>query len=281
MWGKGIITNIQTLEEAIKAYKIASQYKGSHVIIEEHVQGDDHRILILNGNYIAGLRRTAPFVIGDGINSIIDLIRKENERRKHSDAIIKNIMVDATLEECLQLQSVSMTDVIEKDKKIFVRMTGNICSGGISENITTQVHPSIIETCKTIGACLNMKLLGVDIITTDISKPFSVTNAKVTEVNENPDILMHTSPYIGEAIDTTQLFIDYLYPDPTEAWIDITVNGNILNKREKLEQYLDIIPKQVSQFENFNTKKVTFINSPDKPLQQYLLDVRTTSIIIS
>jgi len=280
MQGLGITTDIHTLEEAHTAYKIASKYKGPYVIIEEHIKGDDHRILILDGKYIAGLRRTAPFVTGDGKSTVIDLIKEENENRVNSTAVVKDIVVDDTLEKCLQSQSVTTTTILEDGKKIFVRMTGNICSGGISENITKQVHPSIIETCKDIGAYLNMEILGVDVITTDISKPLSETGGKVTEVNENPDITMHRAPYIGEDVDTAQLFIDYLYPNPTEAWIDITANDNLVKEREELQQHLSTTPKQVTQFTDTNETDTVTIDSPNKQLQQYLLDARTKSIVI-
>jgi len=94
MWGKGISTNITTLDGARRAYAIAAQFHGEYVIMEEHIMGDDYRILFLGGKYIAGLKRTPPFVIGNGTDTIENLIAKENAQRKKSVKIIKEILVD-------------------------------------------------------------------------------------------------------------------------------------------------------------------------------------------
>ncbi|MFZ5868174.1 MAG: cyanophycin synthetase, partial [Thermodesulfobacteriota bacterium] len=115
----------------------------------------------------------------------------------------------------------SLNSILPEGKKIQVRMTGNICSGGISENITDQVHPSVISTCQEIAACFDLDLAGIDILTTDISRPLEETGGKISEVNQNPDIVMHTDPYLGEPIDTARMFTEYLFPTSKDAWIDI------------------------------------------------------------
>jgi cyanophycin synthetase len=280
MWGKGITTNIKTLPEALTAYKFASQYKGSYVIAEEHINGHDHRILILGGKYIAGLKRMPPFIIGDGKNTIEELVTIENEKRKESTAIAKEILLDEAAMDYLNSQSLTLKSIPNINQEVYLRMVGNICSGGISENVTTMVHPSIIELCENIGAYLNMDILGVDVITTDISLSLSETGGKITEINANPDIDMHTAPYIGEAINTSLLFVDYLYPNLEDAWIEITHNDKLIKKQKDLNKYLENIPNKVIQLKNKNSRELTTINLPNKSLYTYLLDARTVSIDI-
>jgi len=275
MWGKGITTNIKTPREAKKAFLEASKYKGNYAIMEEQVQGDDHRILILGGNYIAGLRRTPPIVIGDGEKTIQQLIDEENKKRKFSKKIVKKILIDQIVLDYFEKNNLSLKSVLSKGKKIRIRMTGNICSGGISKNITKEVHPSTIELCKEIAACLDLEIAGVDILTTDISKPLSATNGKITEVNQNPDILMHTNPYAGEPLDTVDLFTRYLFPKEKDAWISITRNGERINSIDELFKCLEVIPKKVS-YKKSSRKKTA--SRPGKPLLVYLLNNQVTSV---
>ena len=278
MWGKGVSTNLETWEETLKAYEIASQFKGDYVIIEEFIEGDDNRVLILNNEFIAGLKRTPPCVTGNGEDSIKKLIEKENEKRKDSKKIIKEIIVDDTVVNHLKKMELSLDSVLEKGKKTKIRMTGNICSGGISENITEKVHPSIVKLCKEIVSYLDLEIGGVDVITKDISKPLEETGGKISEVNQNPDITMHTSPYIGEPVDTAGIFIDYLFSSPEEAWIEITYKEKALREQKELNKLLEKIPQKVVTFKKKGSNEKIKINNPDKPLLNYLLSNLTFSV---
>lgn len=278
MWGKGITTNITSLEEAEKAFDIAIQYTGDYVIAEEHILGDDNRILFIGGKFIAGLKRTPPFVIGNGKDTISSLIEKENTNRKKNQKKVKPILIDETVDNFLKKQGFSINSVLPSDKKLFVRMTGNICSGGISENITSSVHPSIINIGESIVSLLGLEIAGIDILTTDISKPLEETGGKISEVNQNPDIVMHTDPYLGEPIDTSGIFIDYLFPKLQDAWIEIKRNNNQINSASELNKYLRTIPKKISYFEKTHPQKITTLENPDKPLLNYLLSNQTVAV---
>jgi len=278
MWGKGITTNISTLTEAKKAFDIAIKYKGDYVIAEEHILGDDNRILFIGGEFIAGLRRMPPFVVGDGKDSIAKLIEKENLARKKSRKKVKSILVDETVTNYLKKQGFSLESILPQDKKIFVRMTGNICSGGISKNITEDVHPAIVALGKDIISFLGMEIAGIDIITTDISKSLEETGGKISEVNQNPDIGMHTSPYLGKAIDTAGIFVDYLFPSLQDAWIEIEKDSQKIMDTTELYKHLRDIPKKVIRFEKLHSKKTETVETPDRPLLSYLLSNLTVRI---
>lgn len=281
MQGMGITTNITSWGKAEKAYEIAIQYKGSHIIAEEHITGGDYRILILNGRFVAGLKRSRPFILGDGEKTISELVKEDNTKREADDTIIANeVKTNELYSDCLSSQSYTPESIPPAQHKVYTRMTSNICSGGISENISQFVHPSIKKVCIDIGAYFNMEILGVDIITSDISQPLNETGGKVTEINENPSLDMHAAPSIGEPIDIHLLFVDYLYPDPKKAWINISHNGTLIHKREELSQHLASIPKNVTRKgyrEDSNKKQ---IGTPTRPLSQYLLDNRTLSVKI-
>lgn len=277
MWGKGISTNIATLEEAKRAYAIAAQFKGDYVIMEEHVSGDDYRLLFIGGTYVAGLKRTPPFVVGTGKDTIKRLIKKENIARKKSDRIIKEILVDAPVINHLKKRGLSLESVLPQGELLRIRMTGNISSGGISENVTDVVNPSIIRLGEEIVSYLGLDIGGIDVLTNDITLPLEKTGGKITEVNQNPDIVMHTMPYIGKPIDTAGFFINYLFPSPEDAWIDIRKDGKKIRSQKELNKNLKTIPKNVVCFyKNGNKKRTVF--HPDKPLFNYLISNRTYAV---
>ncbi len=277
MWGKGVTTNIMTLNEAKRAYKIATQYKGKYVIMEEHVAGDDHRILYIGGKFIAGLKRSPPYIIGNGKDTIEAIIKKENKKRKKSDKIVKEILVDSAVLNFLKKQKYSLKRKPRKGEVVKIRMTGNISSGGISENITSKVHPSIIKLGEEIISYLDLEIGGIDVLTTDITKPLEKTGGRISEINHNPDIGMHTSPYIGKPVYTTRIFIDYLFPRIDDAWITIRKGNKKIHTQEELNSHLKDIPRMIVQIYKANGKK-TIIHKPNKPLFNYLLSNTTYSV---
>ncbi|MEW6407743.1 MAG: hypothetical protein AB1465_03575 [Patescibacteria group bacterium] len=279
--GKGITTNITNLKDLERAFKVAQQFKGKKIIIEEHLFGDDHRILIIGGNYVAGLKRLPPYVISDGKNTIKKLIDLENKKRERDPRCVKKIKIDNNTPLALKKQKYTLDSVPKKDEKIFVRMTGNISAGGISVDITDIVHPSIISLCKEIARYTDLDVVGLDIITTDITKPLSETGGKITEINQNPDVGMHQKPYEGKGRNPAQILVDYLFPRPERAWIPVFLRDKKINDQKTIDKFLfTAIPKKVKQFKTKTSEQIITIEKPIHKLYNYLIDPLTKEVII-
>src|SRR5580692_1245057 len=71
--GRGITIGIAG-EEAVRGGFAAAHEHSRSVIVETFVAGDDHRLLVINGELIAATRRTPGRVIGDGTKTIAQLV---------------------------------------------------------------------------------------------------------------------------------------------------------------------------------------------------------------
>src|SRR6185295_14388133 len=76
--GKGNTTNINTWEQAVKAFEAAKEYSRS-VIIEKFITGFDFRCLVINYKFICAALRTPASVIGDGTHTIQWLVDETNK----------------------------------------------------------------------------------------------------------------------------------------------------------------------------------------------------------
>ena len=63
--GRGVSVNLTTDAEVADAFEIAID-EGSGVVVESMIQGDDHRLLVVNGELVAAARRMPGHVVGDG-----------------------------------------------------------------------------------------------------------------------------------------------------------------------------------------------------------------------
>jgi cyanophycin synthetase len=70
--GRGISIRLTSDEEVAHGYTVAREHSRS-VIVETFLEGDDHRLLVVNGELVAATRRTPGHVVGDGEHSVAQL----------------------------------------------------------------------------------------------------------------------------------------------------------------------------------------------------------------
>lgn len=80
--GRGVTVNITDDETVIAAFDHADK-EGSAVVVESMILGDDHRLLVVNGELVAAARRVPGHVKGDGqhsIASLVDIVNQDPRR---------------------------------------------------------------------------------------------------------------------------------------------------------------------------------------------------------
>jgi cyanophycin synthetase len=283
IWGKGVTTNINSVSEASKAF-LETNKQFSNLLFEEEVAGDDHRLLVINGKFVAAMKRIPPEVTGDGILTIRQLIISENRKRKinlkNNPYRLGQIKIDYNTPSVLSKQNLSLSSVLTKGRKVRVRMNANIKTGGKGINVTEKVHPSLIEISERAARLVGLFVAGVDIITKDISLPIKEGGAKITELNNEPGIDIHIYPYKGKPINVADIIVDSVFPDPDQAWIPIYINGKISKNQEEINKHLSEKPVKVTQLHEIGSKKELMIKSPSHKLITYLLDPLTTSVYL-
>src|SRR5262245_28625144 len=75
--GRGITIHITTDEEVRRAFGVAREHSRS-VIVESFIAGEDHRMLVINGQLIAVSKRVPGHVVGDGVHTIEQLVEEVN-----------------------------------------------------------------------------------------------------------------------------------------------------------------------------------------------------------
>lgn len=171
--GAGITTNIMHLKDLKQAYIDArnSKFGKKPILIEEFIEGDDFRLIVTYGKFLSAIRRRPPFIIGDGISTIEELILK------------KNIMITQKILKHLKRFSLTLNSILKNKEKIMLSSTANLVSGGEGKDVSHLIHPQLKQMAEELAKVTNIAILGIDYITSDITKPFYKTNGAVTEFN--------------------------------------------------------------------------------------------------
>ena len=91
--GRHTTTNINTPEEAVKAFYLAYKISPS-MVIQEHLFGSVYRATVIDNKLVGFFRADPPTVTGDGIHSIAELIQNKNN---HKNEKLADILINEEL----------------------------------------------------------------------------------------------------------------------------------------------------------------------------------------
>jgi cyanophycin synthetase len=259
--GRGITLDIQAWAAAELAYDRAKAVSDA-VIVEHYYQGRDHRILVVNHRVVAVAERVPAHVIGDGNLTIAELVEQENcdpRRGEGHENILTQIPFDRTTEEMLQRQGYDRDTVLELGTIAYLRATANLSTGGIAIDRTEVIHPEIVWMAERVSRLIDLDVVGIDVVTTDITQPLRAMNGVIVEVNAAPGLRMHTFPSEGQPRNVAAPILAMLFPPGTPSRIPIVaVTGT--NGKTTTTRLLAHIFRQVYDHVGFTTTDGIYIN---------------------
>ena len=259
--GRGITTNIQTEEEALKAFEKAQEISNK-VIVERFIKGMDFRFLVINYKLEAVARRTPAMIIGDNESSIEELIQKINndsERGEDHEKTLTKIKVDESTLFILSERGLTLQSVLPFGEILFLKDTANLSSGGTARDATDVVHPYNAFLAERIARLMNLDICGIDIIAEDITKPINQNNGAVLEVNAAPGFRMHLSPVKGIPRNVGEPVIRMLYPEGASSRIPlIAVTGT--NGKTTTTRLISHFAKNAGHTVGYTTTDGIYIN---------------------
>ncbi len=212
--GRGITVDIQNYDEALVAFNAAKEVS-RRVIVEKFVTGDDYRLLVINHQLCAAAKRTPAHVIGDGKSTIKELVDKVNEdpRRGYGhENVLTMITINDLTRTIIKDAGYTEDSVLPEGERLLLKDTANLSTGGTAEDVTDIVHPANVSMAERISKIIDLDICGIDIMTSDISKPLSETGGAVLEVNAGPGFRMHLAPTTGLPRNVASPVVDKLFP---------------------------------------------------------------------
>lgn len=208
------------------------------IIVENSIAGHDYRLLCVNGRFVAATERKPAYVVGDGYSTIAELIEKENFSPNRSDtptSPMGKIKTDEAMHLYLEEQGLDLDSVIDRDRTVYLRKVANLSSGGFSIDATNRVHPDNIILAQDIAQHFRLTCLGIDVISSDISRSWKESSFGIIEINAAPGVYMHLKPAIGEPVDVTARILETFFETEKNARIPIiTFNRVSIRQLQKL-----------------------------------------------
>jgi cyanophycin synthetase len=221
--GRGITVNIENADDLPVAFNAAKRFR-DRIIIERNLEGADHRILVIDGNFVAAARRDPPSVTGDGRSTIQELIDKLNEDPRRGfghEKVLTKVEVDFMTKRLLKQNGKKLADVLAEGEELTLKSTANLSMGGTATDVTDEVHPVLTAMAERISRLVDIDIMGIDIVAPHLKEPLDLTGGAIIEINASPGFRMHLEPFVGTPRNVAMPLVDMLFPPGTHGTIPI------------------------------------------------------------
>jgi cyanophycin synthetase len=215
--GNGITTDVADAAGLMKAVRKARDYckNISNVLVQQQVAGKEYRFLVIGDEVVAVAHRQPPFVVGDGVSTIAELVEKKNTGR---DSGHRGAMTTIKIDEVADyIGAETLSTVPRENEVVKLLSTSNLSRGGEAVNVTEIASPALKALAVRAAQLCHLHIAGVDIMTTDISGD-KLDNSYIIEINTMPGLRMHQFPAVGEPINVVGLVFDEI--ERLSFWID-------------------------------------------------------------
>lgn len=197
------------LKKAIQVAKIIA----NEILVEKFIRGYNYRAMVIGGKFIACARREPPNITGDGIHTATQLIEIKNAQFSRGDRNEKNctlhkLEIDRRATKHLEEAGYTENSIIESGKKIYLNDKIILSCGADIHDTTDLVNEANVKLFEEIARRLNVPLIGLDVITDDISRPYYGITFGINEANSVPYVDMHHFPSHGKSRNVAMAILD-------------------------------------------------------------------------
>lgn len=221
--GRGISIRLTTEAEVAHGFAVAREHSRS-VVVESFLEGDDHRLLVVNGQLVAATRRTPGHVVGDGehtVAQLIDIVNQDPRRGVGHEKVLTRLELDAQAQKMLERAGLTAESVPIEGQTVYLRSTANLSTGGTATDVTDVIHPDNREMAERAVRAIGLDVGGVDFLSKNITESYRQIGGGICEVNAAPGFRMHVAPSEGTPRDVAAPVIELLFPHGTPARVPI------------------------------------------------------------
>lgn len=208
------ILNSNDIENAVENIKNIKKdvtlMVSDNFIAEEMFSGNDYRVLVFDGKIIGCVNRIPAHIIGNGTNTVTQLIETFNSHRP-ADYLLK---IDDETITILQDNSYDLNTIIPVNTKVYLRKNANISSGGIAVDYTNTISDRFKKISIAAATAVGGTFVGIDLFTDDITSNDTTQPYTIIEINGAPDYDIHEKPILPDStVSIAKILLQYFFKD--------------------------------------------------------------------
>lgn len=179
--GMGVTCGVETDDELARASVRAARW-GRALVVEQQAEGDEYRVLVLDGRVLGAVVRRPPRVVGDGRSTVAELVARENERRvaARGRAGLWRLALDLDAVFALARQGWSPRSKPDAGVEVAIGATAN--ENGPDDNETVDPPEAVRRAAVAAAGAFGLRLAAVELRSAE---------AVIVEVNGTPGLHYH------------------------------------------------------------------------------------------
>ncbi len=196
--------DIKDTTELVRAIRVAQEISHSF-IVERFIPGSLYRATTVGEKVVAVGRRDPPFIFGDGVSTITELIAK-----CEADQVGLMVTLGYKPEEIPSLPRHHIKADPNSVLPVGEKMAVNLSYGATVNDVTDDVHPDNLFMFEAIAKEVKFPCVGIDFLAPDIAVSWKDQPCAVIELNSLPSIDLHHAPIVkGDVQDVAGAILDY------------------------------------------------------------------------
>ncbi len=155
-------------------------------LIQKPAIGRDYRIVVLDAEIISAYERIPLSVVGDGRSSIKRLLTKKQQGFEAAGRDTKIKPADPRIKRKLALSKMTLSSVPKAGTVVQLLDNANLSSGGDAVDVTDTMHPGFKKIAIDLTRDMGLRICGVDIMASDITK--APKKYSILETNAAPGL---------------------------------------------------------------------------------------------
>ncbi|WP_123689386.1 tetratricopeptide repeat protein [Allostella humosa] len=197
--GAGVAAGLEDEAALRRAFADAGAISDT-MLVEKHVEGDDYRLVVVDGRVTWAIERVAGGVRGDGERTLAALLEELNadpRRGNGKEASLRRVDWDEEAAHLARRQGLGPDSVPAAGRFVRLRRITNVARGGMPVPLPLErIHPDNIRMAERAAAALRLDLAGIDFIVPDIARPWHAVGGAINEVNARPSLGLITAGHL-------------------------------------------------------------------------------------
>ena len=214
--GRGVTARIENQSSLIKALNKAKEAARSGLVLEQHVSGDYHRLVVLNGRLVRVRLFKPPYLIADGYHTIRKILEKANNIDPESVNVFcygKPPIIDQNMIQHLETQGFELDSILKAGTQVELLFDLINRDNWSDVELINKVDISLIRMSEDIAKAFGMSNMGIDVLSNDIIQPVHEQQPIIIELNAIQ--VLHPSASVS--------MLKSMFPDHASSRIEISV----------------------------------------------------------
>lgn len=218
---EGVSVGIGDAAALQTAFQVARKLS-ARVLVERQIAGVCHRLMVADGRFLYAVERGPRALEGDGEHDVAWLLAADAARNQAAMSWQRRKVVTADAETLavLAAHGHDLGSVPAKGARVPLRAIESTEWSETTIDVTDRIHPANVVLAERAARALGLCNAGIDLITTDIARPWWEAGGVVTEINFRPHFGGTTAARARMAS-----FLDRILPGGGRIPIEVFVGG--------------------------------------------------------